>query len=125
MNDAYVREQTRKTEQLIAVEPTTLTLRRKAPATTTAAGGSKQGDEWVDQPPITVFYGAKTRDDMPLQDGQGEHIIQYYTVVGEPGTDIQNGDMFTIYGIDHLVTYVHRNLPYEVKADVESYHGGR
>lgn len=71
-----------------------------------------------------MFFGAKTRDGLPLQDNVGQRVVQYYTIVAAPGTDIQLDDMFTHNGKDFKVTFVHTNLPYEVKADVETVAGG-
>lgn len=120
----YTAEQLRQTRQLIDTQPTELVLRRKAPGRS-AAGGPISNGEPTNLDPQTVFFGAKMRDDLPLQDSQGERVVQYYTVVGMPDLDIKNGDTFTINGIDCKVTFVHRNLAYEVKADVESYSGGK
>ena len=121
----YTREQLRQTQQLIDGEPTQLVLKRNPPAIKTAAGGRVAAPDPVDLEPQTVFFGAKSRDDLPLQDTQGERVIQYYVVVGMPDLDIQNGDTFMVNGMDFTVTFVHRNLAYEIKADVETYSGGR
>lgn len=119
----YTYEQLRQTQQLIDGEPFELVLSRSE-SVATGAGGRRQGEP-QDLPPQRVFFGAKTRDALPMQDNSGDRVIQYYTVVGLPDLDIKAGDRFMNNGMELVVTFVHRNLDYEVKADVESYSGGR
>lgn len=120
--DATQREQLAMTQRLIDRDPTILTLRRPESGRSAAGGPTRGGSN--DQTPITVMFGAKTRDGLPLQDTQGERVVQYYTILAMPGTDIKNDDMFTLNGQDYKVTFVHTNLSYEVKADVEAVAGG-
>jgi hypothetical protein len=118
-------EQLRQTQQLIDYETHELQLRRKEPGGRTPAGGPSRAPEFADLPStLRCFFGAKTRDGMPLQDTQGDRIIFYYVIVAMPGADVAKGDVFTLDGNEFTVTYVHRNLPYEVRAEVETY-GGR
>lgn len=119
----YTYEQLRQTQQLIDCQPFELVLTRDE-VTATAAGGRQRGAP-APLAPQRVFFGAKSRDALPLQDNSGDRVVQYYTVVGMPGLDIQPGDKFNANGVDMVVTFVHRDLDYEVKADVESYGGGR
>jgi hypothetical protein len=65
------------------------------------------------------------QDNLPLQDTQGERVVTYGTIVGMPGTDIRRSDRFVLKGTEYVVTAVHNHLSYEVKADVETYSGGR
>lgn len=119
-------EQLRKTEQLIDYEPSELQLQRKQPAGRSPAGGTARAAEFTDVAggPLRCFFAAKTRDGQPLQDTQGDRIIFYYVIVAMPGADVAKDDVFTVDGNEFVVTYVHRNLPYEVRAEVETY-GGR
>jgi hypothetical protein len=123
-------EQVRQTANLIDSSPVELTLKR-APKVTSALGDrdatggvAPAGPREPLAVPVRVFLGAKAQDGLPLQDSQGERVVAFYVIVAMPDTDIQVGDEFEHNNVSYKVTSVATHLPYEIKADVQTYYGG-
>ena len=105
------------TDAWIVSDPVSLALTRE---TRVPDGAGGYTDTEVNLPPQTFRMDRSTNQSVQFVTAiTGVSVPLRFRLVGQPDADIQDGDRFTIEGVDFEVTLVHRESFGRTAAEVE------
>jgi len=114
----------RTTEALIEVEGRMIALVRPPEAVDDGAGGRivPHGGAPVPQVAVKRYFGGKINNrmnNMPFEGANsvGEYLRVKSVLIGMPGDDIQENDVFSVGGLTYSVDFVYPDKSFEVRAD--------
>lgn len=122
--DRQLQAKIRTTEKLIEVEGREIALIRPPQPEDDGAGGRiiPHGGAPVPQDPKRRYFGGKINNrmnNMPFEGASsvGEYLRVKAVLVGMPGDDIQENDVFSVGGLTYSVDFVYPDQSFEVRAD--------
>lgn len=83
---------------------------------TRVPGGGQRQEEPVAQPVQKLYFGAVMYDPRMVVTIEGEQVIANYVLIGLPGADIKEKDLFSVGTQTFKVVEVHPDTSYEVRA---------
>lgn len=110
-------DRTQSTQDLIASEPTTITLNRST-WESDGADGRRRSSAPVAQPAKQRFFSGIAADRSIAFNQLGLRKERIYILIGLPDDDIQEGDLFTLPTGNYRVVWVDDDRRYQCKAEV-------